>query len=416
MNVAVIGAGVVGLTTAYLLHREGLQVTVVERAPAPGLGASRANGAQLSYSYVAPLAEPAVVGKLPTLLADENSPLKFRLRMDPQQWRWGLAFLRACSLARAQATTRALLQLSALSRRLTEAMIAEEAIDCGFERSGKLVLYADAASLATAHAQMRFQAVLGCEQQLLNRAQCIAREPALHGYAAHITGGIWTPGEAAADCGRFCDGLAVRLRARGVTFRFGCEVEAIAADRGSARLRTSSGPLDADAVVLAAGSHAAQLARRAGLRVPVYPLKGYSITVPVASGAPLPRCSITDTRRKVVFAPLRTPAGAAVRVAGFVELDGHDASIPSDRIDALAAAAREVIGVLPHGDLSPWCGFRPATPTGLPILGATPRSPLFVNVGHGTLGWTLAAGSARVVVDAILGRAPSIDTRPFAYR
>lgn len=416
MDAIVIGAGVVGLTTAHLLERAGLRVTVVERAPAPGQGASRANGAQLSYSYVAPLAEPAVVGKLPTLLADEDSPLKLRLRLDPQQWRWGLAFLRACTLAQAQATTRALLALSALSRTLIEPMIAEEQIDCGFERSGKLVLYADAASLATARAQMDFQAALGCEQQLLDREQCIAREPALRGYAAHIAGGVWTPGEAAADCGRFCDGLAARLQERGVGFRYRCAAQAIAADKGGARVHTSAGPLDADVVVLAAGSHAAALARRAGLRVPVYPLKGYSITVPVEPGAPMPRCSITDTRRKVVFAPLRSTAGAAVRVAGFVELDGHDAAIPPARIAALAAAAQEVIGVASQGDLSPWCGFRPATPTGLPILGATPRKSLFVNVGHGTLGWTLAAGAARVVVDAILGRTSPIDTRPFQYR
>jgi D-amino-acid dehydrogenase len=410
----VIGAGVVGLTTAHLLQREGLRVTVIDRAAGPARGASRGNGAQLSYSYVAPLAEPAVVGRLPTLLADENSPLKFRLRLDPQQWRWGLAFLRACNLQQAQATTRALLQLSALSRSLIEPLIETERIDCGFERSGKLVLYPDQASVATAAAQVRFQAALGCEQRVLTREECVAREPALAGYADRIAGGVWTPTEAAADCGAFCDGLTERLAARGVDFRFGSEVRAIAADKGGARVTTSTGMLDAHHVVLAAGSHAQSLGRSAGLRLPVYPLKGYSITVPVPRGAPAPRCSITDTRRKVVLAPLA--GGAAIRVAGFVELNGHDTGVPAERIDALAAAAREVIGIEPAGDLQPWYGFRPATPTGLPILGFTPRRTLFVNVGHGTLGWTLAAGAARVVVDAILGRAASIDTRPFQYR
>jgi len=169
MHVIVIGAGVAGLTTAWLLQQEGLRVTVLERAGAAGQGASRGNGAQLSYSYVAPLAEPAVVGKLPTLLADEDSPLKFHFQFDPLQWRWGLAFLRACRFEQAQATTRALLALAALSRGVTEQVIGEARIDCAFAHSGKLVLYPDAAALATAQAQLQFQAGLGCEQHLLDR-------------------------------------------------------------------------------------------------------------------------------------------------------------------------------------------------------------------------------------------------------
>ncbi len=180
------------------------------------------------------------------------------------------------------------------------------------------------------------------------------------------------------------------------------------------------GSLVAEACVLAAGSHAPRLARSAGLRLPIYPLKGYAITLPVARGAPLPGCSITDIRRKVVFAPL----GRRVRVAGFVEMAGHDARIPQARIDALLAAAREVIGLKAdlRTELQPWCGFRPATPSGLPIIGATPVAGLYLNVGHGTLGFTLAAGSARLVADAITrrglpgahGERPTIDPRPFA--
>jgi len=370
MHVIVIGAGVAGLTTAWLLQQEGLRVTVLERAGAAGQGASRGNGAQLSYSYVAPLAEPAVVGKLPTLLADEDSPLKFHFQFDPLQWRWGLAFLRACRFEQAQATTRALLALAALSRGVTEQVIGEARIDCAFAHSGKLVLYPDAAALATAQAQLQFQAGLGCEQHLLDRAACIAREPALAGYAAQIAGGVWTPSEAAADCGAYCDALAARLQERGAALQFG---------------------------------------------LLVYPLKGYSITVPVPAGAPLPQVSITDTRRKVVFAPLVAGARRLLRVAGFVELAGHDERLLPARIEALAQATREVIGLEPAGDLAPWCGFRPATPTGLPLLGATPRKTLWLNVGQGALGWTLAGGSARLVVDALLGRASAVDARPFAY-
>lgn len=419
MRVIVIGAGVAGLTTAWLLREEGLAVSVVDAAAGPAAGASRGNGAQLSYAYVAPLAEPAVVGKLPTLLADEDSPLKFHFKLDPAQWRWGLAFLRACTLAQAQATTRALLSLSALSREVIEPLIAQQAIDCAFARSGKLVIYPDAAGFATAQTQMQFQAQFGCVQEALDAPACIAREPALAVYRDRIAGGIWTPTEAAADCGAFCDGLAARLAARGVTFHWKREVQRIAADKGGVRVQTASGALDADAAVLACGSQAAALGGRSGLRLPIYPLKGYSVSLPVRAGAAMPACSITDTRRKVVFAPLIDAAGTRrVRVAGFVELAGHDASVPPARIAALVQAAREVIGLaLPDGaDPSPWAGFRPATPSGLPILGATPRKNLYVNVGQGALGWTLAGGSARVVVDAILGRRSAIDTRAFACR
>jgi D-amino-acid dehydrogenase len=416
MHVIVIGAGVAGLTSAWLLQQEGLRVTVVERAAGPAQGASRGNGAQLSYSYVAPLAEPSVVGKLPTLLADEDSPLKFHLRADPLQWRWGLAFLRACTYGQAQATTRALLALAALSRRVTEQVIEDAQIDCAHARSGKLVIYPDARALATAQAQMDFQATLGCEQSLLDRDRCLAREPALAGYAERIAGGIWTPSEAAADCGAYCDALAARLRQRGAQFLYDAEVTHIAADKGGARVTTAQAALSADHVLLANGSHAARLGARAGLRLLVYPLKGYSITVPVPGDAPMPRVSITDTRRKVVFAPLVSAARRAVRVAGFVELAGHDTRVPAARIDALVQATREVIGLPAQGEIAAWCGFRPATPTGLPVLGATPRKTLWLNVGQGALGWTLAGGSARLVVDALLGRASAIDARPFGYR
>lgn len=418
MRAIVIGAGVAGLTTARLLQQQGVVVSIVDRAAGPARGASRANGAQLSYAYVAPLAEPAVIGKLPTLLADEDSPLKYHFKFDLQQWRWGLAFLRACNLAQAQATTRALLALSALSRQVIEDLIESGRIDCAFARSGKLVVYPDAKALATAQAQLAFQATLGCEQQLLTREQCVAREPALAGYADRIAGGVWTPGEAAADCGAFCDGLAQGLAVDGAQFHWNREVTAIDADKGGVRVQSAAGPIDGDVAVLAAGSEAPRLARRCGLALPIYPLKGYSITVPVADGAPMPACSITDTRRKVVFAPLRDAQGARLRVAGFVELAGHDARIPPERIDALTAATREVIGidVAADTDVEPWAGFRPATPTGLPLLGATARKNLFVNTGQGALGWTLAGGSARLVVDAILGRASAIDVAPYACR
>lgn len=413
MRVLVIGAGVIGLTTAYFLQRQGFEVTVVDREPAVGRGASGGNGAQLSYSYVAPLAEPSVLAKLPSLLFARESPLVFRPRLDPAQWLWGLRFLAAATRERARTTTAALLELAFLSRDLIEPLIADEAIACDFSRGGKLVVYPDEASLAAARAQLECQAALGCEQMLLSRALCVEREPALAGYADRFVGGVWTPGDAAADCAAFCEQLAERMRSRGVRFELGRAVKSLHVRNGRfAGAEVDAGSLEADACVLAAGSHAPRLAAGAGLRPPIHPLKGYAITLPVARGARLPACSITDVRRKVVLAPL----GARVRVAGFVEMAGHDARIPQARIDALAAAAREVIGLKADllTELAPWCGFRPATPSGLPILGATPVEGLHLNVGHGALGFTLAAGSAQLVAEAIVRAKPTIDPRPFA--
>ncbi|GIL03752.1 MAG: D-amino-acid dehydrogenase [Betaproteobacteria bacterium] len=422
MRVLVIGAGVIGLTTAYFLQRQGFEVTVVDRETGVGRGASGGNGAQLSYSYVAPLAEPSVLAKLPSLLFARDSPLVFRPRLEPAQWLWGMRFLAAATRERARATTAALLKLAFLSRDLIEPLIADEAITCDFKRGGKLVVYPDEASFAAARAQVEYQATLGCEQMLLSRELCVGREPALAGYADRIVGGVWTPSDAAADCAAFCEQLADRLRDRGVRFELGREVSSLRARNGRFEgADVDGGSLAADVCVLAAGSHAPRLARDAGLRLPIYPLKGYAITLPVARGAPLPGCSITDIRRKVVFAPL----GARVRVAGFVEMAGHDARIPQARIDALVAAAREVIGLKAdlRTELQPWCGFRPATPSGLPIIGATPVEGLYLNVGHGTLGWTLAAGSAKLLAEVVAGarsfgtlRAPpTIDPRPFAF-
>ncbi|HXF46101.1 MAG TPA: D-amino acid dehydrogenase [Burkholderiaceae bacterium] len=413
MHVVVVGAGVAGLLTAHDLAEEGIAVTLLEREDAVARGASAGNGAQLSYSYVAPLAEPSVLGKLPTLLADPASPLRFRLQLDPQQWRWGLQFLAACNIDTARATTAALLRLSFLSRARMPQLV--EGLDCDYAVNGKLVVYPDAASLEQARAQMEFQAALGCEQRLLSREQCVEREPALAGYAQHFVGGIWTASEAAADCRLFCERLAQRLVKRGVMMRFGAAVTRIEATGRGVRVHVGRERIAADAIVIANGSAAPALARAVGLSLPIYPLKGYSITVP-ADGQRLPACSITDTRRKVVFAPLGRGKRRRVRVAGFVELAGHDRSIPPARIDALVAATREVLGLEARGDLAPWCGFRPATPTGLPLLGATKVPGVFLNVGQGALGWTLAAGSARVVVDAIVGRAPPIDVTPFALR
>jgi len=409
MHICVVGAGVVGLTTAYFLQSEGHRVSIVDREPAPGLGASGANGAQLSYAFVAPLADGSIPARLPALLLSRHAPLRVH---DLAHLRWALQFLKHANRRAARDTTEALLRLAELSREFIEPLIEGERIECNFTRGGKLVVYPDLKSLDAARAQLTYQAALGTRGQVvLSATQCIEREPAIAGYLGGIAGGVWTPAEASADSGAFCARLAELLAQRGAEVHLGRTVSRIDHADGLVRaLVTAAGPLRADAYVLAAGAAAAELGRTAGIDLPILALKGYSITVQPEKGATLPRASITDMRRRIVFAPL----GDRVRVAGFVEIGNDDRSIPPRRIGALLDATREVLGYsVIDGELRQWTGLRPATPSGRPIIGRTPLPNLYLNVGHGALGWTLAAGSARLVCDVIAGRAPTIPMAPF---
>ncbi len=414
MHICVIGAGVIGLTSAYFLQSEGYSVTVVEREAAAGQGASAANGAQLSYAFVAPLADASVPPRLPALFLTRDSPLKLHFRLDPVQWRWAFDFLRHANTRDARRTTAGLLKLAELSREFIEPLIEGEGIDCHFTRGGKLVVYPDTRSLASAHSQVLYQAGLGSKQTVLTREQCVEQEPALEAYAQRIAGGVWTPRDAAADCGEFCAQLAQRIVSRGGDLQTNRTATRFDMDGLSVRaLMTDQGPLRADAYLLAAGVGAPALANTAGIELPIYPLKGYSITVRPASDTVRLRTSITDARRKVVFAPI----GDRVRVAGFVEIGAQGNDIPPARTSALLDAAREVLGyAVVDGDIRPWAGQRPATSSGRPIIGRTPVEHLYLNVGHGALGWTLAAGSARLICDAIAGRTPTIDVKPYTYQ
>jgi D-amino-acid dehydrogenase len=401
MRVCVLGAGIAGLSTAYLLEREGHAVTVVDRASA-AQGASGGNGGQLSYSYVQPLAGPGIWGQLPKLLLSPSSPLKLRPRADPNQWLWGLRFLAACRAGRAEATTRELLALAAQSRAGFEAMREREQIDCDFSATGKLVLFRGEAAFADARRQMELQRGLGgAPQQAVTRGEALAIEPALAHAQVPIAGAIHTPSECAADCRKVCVGLADVLGKRGVRLAFGATVQGFT-QRGNrvAALRTDMGEIEADAFVLAAGTASAVLARQLGIRLPLYPLKGYSATFDLQDGALAPRVSITDSASKVVFARL----GQRLRVAGMAELVGEDASIPASRIATLRKALDALFPQCDAGEpQSPWTGMRPATPTGLPIVGRHPHGPanLVLNTGHGALGFTLAFGTGRQVLDEL---------------
>jgi D-amino-acid dehydrogenase len=411
MKILVLGGGVVGLASAYFLARDGHEVALIERNSGVGLETSYANGGQLSYSYVAPLASPGVLPKIPPWLLRRDAPLRFRPALDWQQWRWCLAFIAACTRKQADLTTRRLLALAYYSRALMHRFVAEEPAAFDYVRNGKLVVHSSAESFAAAEQLVEYQASLGSDQQALDADACVALEPALRAMRPRIAGGIYTPSEDAGDCYEFCLSLERLLRARGVVFHLGVEIRRLLAWRHRLiGVETSAGVIEADRYVLALGAASPFLVRRLGIQLPIYPLKGYSLTLAIRPGDVAPRVSVTDYQKKIVYARL----GDELRVAGMADLAGHRAEIDEARIEILLD---EVRAAFPNASdfsrLKPWCGLRPATPKGTPILGRTPYPNLLLNCGQGALGFTLALACGRVIGDLVLERSPEVSLEGF---
>ena len=422
MRIAVLGAGVAGLTAAWALVRDGHEVEVVERNDGVALETSFANGAQLSYSYVAPLAGPGVLPKVPPWLLRHDSPLRFYPALDVHQWRWLAGFVRACNRSTADLTTRRLLALSFYSRRLMHAFVAAENPDFGYATNGKLVAFSDQAGFDAARRLLDYQRSLGCEQEALDRQACVRLEPSLGDERSHLArrlvGGIHTPSEEVGDCYRYCVALESRLRKAGVRFRLGTTIRSLAVAGGRVvAAHTDDGAVEAAHFVLCLGFASPFLVRPLGIHLPIYPLKGYSLTLPASADAP--RVSITDFKRKVVYAPLIEGGTAFLRVAGMADIAGYSAQPDPVRLGQLFKEAQQAFPSAgdytpgPQG-LKPWAGLRPATPRGTPLLGATPLANLTLDCGHGALGWTLAMGSAQVVADLIAGRKPGVPVDGFA--
>lgn len=408
MKIVVLGAGVAGVAAAWSLWRDGHAVTVLERNAGVALETSYANGGQLSYSYVAPLASPSVIPKIPPWLLRRDSPLRFRPGLDPDQWRWCLAFLAACTQRQSDLTTERLLRLAFHSRSLMRALVAQHRLDFHYVQNGKLVVHTDPGTYESACRLMDFQRSLGCDQKALSPQETIFLEPALQSMAPRITGSIFTASEDAGDCHEFCRELE-RLTAAGadpVDWRFGVDVRGLVVRGGRvASVLTDAGEVEADAFVLALGAAAPALLKPLGIRIPVYPLKGYSLTVPVTHEGGAPKVSVTDFKRKVVYARL----GGELRVAGMADLAGREATLDPERVAQLVAEARAAFpDASDYRHVQPWCGLRPATPRGTPVLGATPYANLWLDVGHGALGFTLALASGDVVADLIAGREPAV--------
>ena len=413
MHVCVIGAGVVGVTTAWYLARQGLKVTLVDRLEAAAQGASYANGGQLSYSYVAPLAGPGVLGNLPDWLLNADSPLRFHPRLDLHQWRWCLNFMRACTLGRSRKTTTELLELSYYSRELVHQLMLGDTLQFNYRRNGKLIVYRDSRSLALGMQQVAFQAALGSQQHGLNREQCVALEPTLAHIGPSLAGAIHTPSEEVGDCRLFTQGLLDRLLATGqVETLFNTEVLELRRERQRiAAVMTTQGELQVDGVVICSGVASRPLLKDLGIHLPLYPLKGYSLDIPLTeeSARRVPRISVTDSARKVVYAPL----GQSLRVAAMVDMGTGNDHIDPLRIDLLKKQVRETFPDLDLSSARPWAGLRPATALSKPIIDVTRLRNLWLNVGHGALGFTLACGSAQALAALVCGEQPAINLVPF---
>jgi len=414
MRIIVLGAGLIGVASAWFLAADGHEVIVVDRQSGPARETSFANGGQISTSHAEPWANPGTPLKALKWLGREDAPLLWRWNLDPAQWAWGLRFLRECLPGRTRANIRAILALALDSRARLKALRRELALDYDCLERGILHFYTDTEEFERAIPQAALMREFGCERVVKTADECRAIEPALAD--APIVGGTFTAADESGDAQRFTAQLAERAAARGVAFRYDTPFIGLEAAGGRvlAAHCADGEKLTADAFVVALGSHAPRYLRPLGIRVPVYPAKGYSITIPLAAGDPAPMVSLTDDGAKLVYSRL----GNRLRVAGTAEFSGYDTTLNDARIEPLLRRVRQIFPRLAGVDFSVerWTGLRPATPNNVPIIGRTPVDNLYLNTGHGTLGWTMAVGSGRLLADLVAGRTPAIDPAPYLPR
>lgn len=397
-RVCVVGAGIIGCTTAYALSQAGYKVHLIDADKGAGLGTSYANGAQLSYSYVQPLASPATLRALPSFFLAKDSAMRFTPRMDLNQWRWITHFLAACTHERMQNGTRELLALAQASRLKLADWQARESLSFHYQQNGKLVLCPSADSLTGQAEQVKFQAALGARQEVLTPNQCVEIEPALAAYADSFAGGVWTESECVGDSYALCQELIRCVVRDGGTVQFNAKMtELVQKDNAIQAVKLSTGEeIQADHFVITTGVKTPQFAQQLGIHTPIYPIKGYSISLPIRDAERAPKVSVTDLSRKTVFAPLN----GQLRVAAKAELVGYEMDIPKQRVESMLNAVESLFpGACDTVVETPWTGLRPATPDSLPLIGRTKMMNAYVNAGHGALGFTLACGSAERIVN-----------------
>ncbi|SEG69554.1 D-amino acid dehydrogenase [Bosea lathyri] len=406
MKVIVLGAGIVGVTSAYQLAKMGHDVTVVDRQPGSALETSFANAGEVSFGYCSPWAAPGIPLKAMKWLFMQHAPLILRPKVDMAMLSWMAQMLGNCTSARYAINKSRMLRLADYSRIALAALREETGIAYDERMQGTLQLFRTDAQLEASAKDVKALAADGIPYDVLDPEGCIRVEPALKHVREKIVGGLLTPKDETGDCFKFTTALAAKAEDLGVRFNYGSIIRGLDVEGGRVRaVVTAHGRLEAEAAVVALGSFSPLLVRPHGIRLPVYPVKGYSLTIPITDASRAPESTVMDETFKIAI----TRLGDRIRVGGMAEISGYTNDLGEPRRLTLQ---HSVTDLFPGGDVSKasfWSGLRPMTPDGTPVIGPTTVAGLFLNTGHGTLGWTMSCGSARVVADLVSGRKPEID-------
>ena len=413
MKIVVLGAGVIGVTSAWYLAKAGHEVTVIDRQPAAALETSFANAGEISPGYSSPWAAPGIPTKALKWMFMEHAPLIIQPRMDWTKLSWMARMLMNCTSEAYAVNKSRMVRLAEYSRDCLMELRAETGISYDERTQGTLQLFRTEKQVAAAEKDIAVLKADGVPFEVLDADQCVAAEPGLASAKHKIAGGLRLPGDETGDCFKFTQSLADMARASGVTFRHGVSIDRLEASMGRiTSVQTSEGRVTADAFVVALGSYSPMLVKDFGIKLPVYPIKGYSITVPIVDEARAPVSTVMDETHKIAI----TRLGDRIRVGGMAEVAGFDTSLSPKRQATLTHSVEDLFGGA--GDQSQakfWSGLRPMTPDGTPIVGRSPIQNLFLNTGHGTLGWTMAAGSGRVLADIVSGRRAEIEAADLGY-
>ena len=412
MKIIVLGAGVVGTTSAWYLQQAGHEVTVIDRQPGAGLETSFANGGQISASHAVPWANPGAPLKILKWLGKEDAPLLFRFKADLQQWRWGLQFLRECTPGRTRENIRKLVTMGVYSRTALQALRAETNLQYDHLERGILHFFTDREQFEHGVKASETMTQFGLNVEAKTVKECIALEPALAPAESKLAGGTYTASDESGDAHLFTQRLAALAETKGVNFCYNSKIVDLARTNDritGVMIRDAAGlvsEIKADAYVVAMGSYSPLLLKPLGITILVYPAKGYSVTFPIRAGGTAPQVSLTDEAYQMVFSRL----GDRLRIAGTAELNGYNTELNQARCENILQRALELFpNVGNRGEAKFWTGLRPATPNNVPYIGKTRFDNLFLNTGHGTLGWTLACGSGKLLTDVIASRATEIN-------
>ncbi|MCK1705070.1 D-amino acid dehydrogenase [Bradyrhizobium sp. 146] len=410
MKVTILGAGVIGVTTAYQLAKLGHEVVVVDRQSGPALETSYANAGEVSFGYCSPWAAPGIPMKAVKWMLMRHAPLILRPKLDAAMLSWLGRMLSNCTASRYALNKGRMLRLADYSRKALAEVRAEASLHYDERMQGTLQVFRTQQQLDASAKDVKALAADGVPFEVLDRDGCVRVEPALRHVRDRIVGGLLTPKDETGDCFKFTNALEQKSAALGADFRYGHCINGLDIEAGRVRgVFTDRGAIRSDAVVVALGSYSPLLLKKIGIKLPIYPVKGYSLTIPITDTSRAPESTVMDETYKIAI----TRLGDRIRVGGMAEISGYT----NDLVEARRLTLEySVMDLFPGGDpknASFWSGLRPMTPDGTPIIGGTRIINLFLNTGHGTLGWTMSCGSARVIADLVSGRRPDIEAADF---